>query len=221
MLQNTYLEDEKMAECDICKKELNIEFFYYEHKGKYYCKKHYIEVTERDKKKQKKEGHIKDANKAILEAYNKKPRKFIIDLIKDWKPRNCKKETDYTNSLKEFLDKELPPVDIYVGKESGLEHSRLDLVVSKKKTSTGVYRDFAIELKYNLHKSIDFDSLKGQIHTYVSAKFKHIIILLIGKTTAELETELNNYNKEILNHYSSPLRYSNLSLDTIDVIKKK
>ena len=207
-----------MAECCKCKEEVSrFTSLYTTHNGKIYCRKHYNEVTAKDMEKKKKEKHDRDAKRAILDAYDTNARNFIIDLIKDWKPRNCKSEPDYTKSLKEFLDKELTPVDIYVSKEPGLGRSRLDLVVSKKKP----YLDFAIELKYNLQDPPKFDRLKGQIHTYVSAKFKHIIILLIGKTGTELETELTKYNKEMLYHYSSSLRYSSSSLKTIDVIKKK
>ena len=202
-----------MAECCKCKEEVSrFTSLYTTHNGKIYCRKHYNEVTAKDMEKKKKEKHDRDAKRAILDAYDTNARNFIIDLIKDWKPRNCKKETDYTKSLKKFLDRELSPVDIYVGKESGLESSRLDLVVSKKKP----YREFAIELKYNLHKSTDFDRLKGQIHTYIAARFKHIIIWLVGNTTHKLDTELNKYNKEMLAHYRTYF-----GLDTIDVVKKK
>lgn len=203
-----------MAECYKCKKELSrISVYYYNHKGKNYCRACYYKVTEKDMEKQKKEKHIKDAKKAILRAYDEDAGEFIIDLIKQWKPRGCKKETDYTKSLKKYLDNELSPIDIYVGKESGLDSSRLDLVVGKKKP----YREFAIELKKDLNSSSNFDRLKGQIHTYIVGKFENIVILLIGKTESKLETELKKYNEEMLDNYCS--RYS--SLDTIDVIKKK
>ena len=204
-----------MAQCVKCKKEVSrFTTYNYTHKGKIYCRDCYYKVTAKDKEKQKKEGHIKDAKMAVLKEYNYNARGLIIDLIKTWKPRNCKSETDYTKSLKAFLDRELTPVDIYVGKESGLDSSRLDLVVGKKKP----YREFAIELKRDLNKSPNFDRLKGQIHTYIVGKFKHIIILLIGKTEPKLETELKKYNKDMLACFSSS--YSS-SLKTIDVIKKK
>jgi len=206
-----------MAKCCKCDKELD-GFSKYKYKigRKFYCKEHYLKATEKELAEQKKEKHERDRSNAILRAYDKNARKLIIDLIKEWKPRGCKSETDYTKSLKKFLDRELSPVEIYVGKESsgGLDSSRLDLVVGKKKP----YRDFAIELKKDLKSSSNFDRLKGQIHTYIVAKFKHIIILLIGKTEEKLKTELKNYKKEMLKHYYSISKYG---LDSIDVIYKK
>jgi len=213
VLRNSELKGRKMAQCVKCKKELSY-FSKVEYNGKIYCSNCRDKVVAKDDEKKKKEKHIKDAKKAVLREYDFDSRKFIIHLIKTWMPRGCKGETDYTRSLKQFLDKELTPVDIYVGKESGLDSSRLDLVVGKKKP----YREFAIELKLNLNKSPNFDRLKGQIHTYIVGKFKHVIILLIGKTEPRLETELKKYNKDMLSHYSSSYPSS---LKTIDVIKKR
>ena len=87
--------------------------------------------------------------------------------------------------------------------------SRVDIVIGRKKPS---YRDFAIELKKDL-KSSEFDRLKGQIHTYTTADFDHILIILVGKTEARLETELKKYFKDIKKCYGS--------LKTIEMIKKK
>ena len=117
-----------MAQCAKCKKEVGRYFTYnLAYKGKIYCRDCYSKVIAKDKEKQKKERHIKDANMAILKEYNFKPRELIIYLIKTWIPRNSNIETDYTKSLKTFLDRELTPVDIYVGKESGLDLSLIHI----------------------------------------------------------------------------------------------
>lgn len=199
-----------MAKCSKCKKELKF-YSQFQYKGKIYCNKCHKKVLAKDKINKKKQKHIKDAKKAVKYEYDYNKRKLVLDRINSWKPKSCRSETSYKNSLKKHLDKELSADEIYVGNEHGLGISRLDLVVGKNKP----YRDIAIEIKYKLKDSSDFDRLKGQIHTYIIEKFKHLIIVLTGKTALKLETELKKYIKEMIRFYKSPLGFN-----SIDIIKK-
>lgn len=201
-----------MAKCAKCKKSCILTYLHTD--GKRYCSKCYDTTLAKEKKEKKKQKEIKSAKKAMDLAYYRDKRKLVVHLINSWKPKNCTAEGQYQISLKKYLEKELTSDDIYVGTEHGLGMSRLDLVVGKKKP----YRDIAIEIKYNLNNSSHFDRLKGQIHTYVTAKFKHIIILLAGKTESKLETELKKYFKEMEQHYR-PIH--GFGFSSIELIKKK
>jgi len=198
-----------MAKCSGCKKSHLITYPHTD--GKKYCRKCYDKVLAKEKKEKKKQKDIKAAKKAVSSAYYYDKKKLLDHLIESWKPRNCKTEAQYTRSLKKHLENEFTPDDIYISSESGLQMSRVDIVIGRKKS----YRDFAIELKKDL-KSSEFDRLKGQIHTYTTADFNHILIILVGKTEARLETELKKYFKDIKKCY----RYS-YDLKTIEMIKKK
>ena len=199
-----------MPKCSKCKNKYILTYTHTD--GKRYCSKCYNKVLAIEKKEKKKQKEIKSTKKAVDLAYYRNKKKLILHLINSWKPKNCKKEVQYKNSLKKYLDKELLADEIYVGDEHGLGMSRLDLVVGNKKP----YRDFAIEIKYNLQDPSQFDRLKGQIHTYIAAKFKHIIIVLAGKTATKIETELKKYFIEMKNCYRSLTGFN-----SIDLVKKK
>jgi hypothetical protein len=205
-----------MAVCSKCKKSLNV-LTRYENKGKYYCIECYNKILKKEKKQKRKIKDEKDAKSSILRAYKYDKIGHVRHLIKQWKPRGCKNHEDYKNSLKNYLDKELSPDEIYIAKETGLDSSRLDLAIGIKKP----YKDIAIEIKFNLKKSPEFDRLKGQIHTYVVSKFQYIIIILTGTTEPKYKTELKKYNKEIEKHYATALSSSvSSAFSSIVIIEK-
>ncbi|MFX1298457.1 MAG: hypothetical protein ACFFD2_26825, partial [Promethearchaeota archaeon] len=91
---------------------------------------------------------------------------------------------------------DLFPEDVLVTTEHGLGTSRLDIAMGR--------RDVAIEIKRNLNAS-EFDRTKGQIHTYVKARFRNVIVVLIGHTEESIKRELKQYSKEVYRNYGIPV----------------
>lgn len=195
-----------MAKCVKCKKSCIITYPHTD--GKRYCNKCYDKILAKERTERKKQKEIKSAKKTIETTYYRDKRKLTLHLLNNWKPKNCKTEAQYKNSLKKYLDKELFSDKIYVSTEHGLAISRVDLVVGQ----ANPYRDIAIEIKFNLKDSSQFDRLKGQIHTYVTAKFKHIFIVLTGKTEPKFETELNKYFNQMRKYYRSISGFNSIHL---------
>jgi hypothetical protein len=79
----------------------------------------------------------------------------LRDLIGKWKPRSCKSEKDYENSLYEFLHKELG--DTQITKQYARGRIRADIVISEK---------VIIELKTNLDSTGKYQRLIGQLAAY-------------------------------------------------------
>lgn len=210
MLQNTDKGGKSMVKCCKCKKNLTI-FTKFEHNGKIYCSSCEDKLLANEKKQKQKERDKKAELKAVGNAYYRNKKKFLKHLITNWKPRGCKTETQYTKSLREYLQNNLTPDDIYVSSEHGLSMSRVDVVIGQKKP----YRDFAIELKKDFIDSSEFDRLKGQIHTYVTSGFENVIVLNVGKIKPKLETELKHYFKDMEDNY-----YRSSNFNSIELIKK-
>lgn len=129
-----------MAVCCKCKHQFKFYETKYQHNGKIYCSECYNKQLAKEKKLKRKKKNEQDAKKTVLKAYKKDSLKLIKHFITQWKPEKFSREIQYTSSLKKYLDAELSHDDIYVGKEPGIDSSRLDLVTGIDKP----YRDVAI-----------------------------------------------------------------------------
>lgn len=124
-----------------------------------------------------------------------------IEKLKDWKPKKCKTEKDYENSLYNYLHKKLG--DNKITKQPVLERSHANLMIDG---------DIIVKLKHNLNTTTQYQQLKRQLAEYKKAKlryesgsrtisdwgvgWKNGIILLIGKTDKNIKKELNEFLKK-------------------------
>ncbi|GAH19881.1 unnamed protein product, partial [marine sediment metagenome] len=75
-------------------------------------------------------------------GFNLNPVGTVMDIINKWKPGKCKTEKDYEKSLYNFLEKQLP--DIEIVKQFGIGRTKVDIAVARK---------VFIEIKYNLNST--------------------------------------------------------------------
>ncbi len=108
----------------------------------------------------------------------------IENLIKEWRPRSCKTEKDYEESLYNYLEKQLEGKEIT--KQYGMGRSRVDLAVNKK-----VY----IELKKDLKNTGQLQRLIGQLEIY-SKDLSNIIIVICGDVDNNLLKQLIDQKKK-------------------------
>ena len=112
-----------------------------------------------------------------------------VDIIKEWKPRDCKSEKDYEKALCRKLEKHFPGIEIIP--QYSKNGVRGDIVVGGK---------VLIEIKYNL-KSIT--TLIGQLMRYKQKWPGRVLVLLTGDTKPSLIKELNEFiEKEGLTDWS-------------------
>lgn len=106
----------------------------------------------------------------------------VIDVIKKWKPRDCKTEKDLENSLVRKLKKHFPGLDVTPQYErNGI---RGDIVVGDK---------VLIEIKYNLKST---PTLIGQLMRYEQKWPGRVLVLLTGDTKPSLIKELEEFVQE-------------------------
>ena len=105
----------------------------------------------------------------------------LTSLFSKWRPRNCKTEKAYENSLNSFLHKELE--DHQITKQYGIGRSRADLVIDDR---------LLIEIKYNLNTSAKYQRLLGQLAEYKEWDGR-VVLLLVGKTDPNLRKQLTSY----------------------------
>jgi len=110
--------------------------------------------------------------------------KFVISKIEKWRPRNCKSEKDYENSLYKFLHDELG--DFQITKQYAKGRIRADLVIGEK---------VIVELKYNLNTTAKYQKLIGQLAEYKDWDGR-TILLLTGETDINLRKQIGMYLKK-------------------------
>lgn len=105
----------------------------------------------------------------------------VADLIEKWRPRRCKTEKDYENSLYEYLHRELGGVQ--VTKQFAKGRIRADLAVAER---------VIIEIKHNLNATAKYQHLIGQLEDYQNWD-GYVVIVLIGKADPNLRKQLGEY----------------------------
>ena len=98
------------------------------------------------------------------------PESMVGKLIKDWKPRGCKTEKDFENSLYRYFEKNLSQS---ATKQYGLGRVKADITFGK---------DVAIELKKDFKTTAQYQRLIGQIEIY-KREFESVFVVLCGKKT--------------------------------------
>lgn len=105
----------------------------------------------------------------------------LTSLFSKWRPRNCKTEKDYENSLYSFLHRELE--DHQITKQYGIGRVHADLAIDDK---------LIIEIKYNLNTSAKYQRILGQLAEYKEWGGR-VVLLLVGKTDPNLRKQLTSY----------------------------
>ncbi len=108
----------------------------------------------------------------------------IENLIKEWKPRGCKTEKDYEESLYNYLEKQLEGKEIT--KQYGVGRVKVDLAVNKK---------VFIELKNDLKNTGQLQRLIGQLELYAK-DLNNIIIVICGDVDKNLLKQLIDQKKK-------------------------
>ena len=113
------------------------------------------------------------------------PTGAVVKLIKEWEPKTLKTETQYEKSLYDYLHDNLEAIQ--VTKQYAKGRIRADIVVND---------NVIIEMKNNLDTTGKLQRLVGQLDTYKKWD-GDIIILLCGKTEANIKKELKKTVKEL------------------------
>jgi hypothetical protein len=103
----------------------------------------------------------------------------VKSLIKSWRPRGCRSEIAYRNSLYRHFEKHFkkPPT-----KEYGRGRSRVDIAFGRK---------IAIELKYNLTTTGKRQRLVGQLVDELRGKFGTVFVVVCGDVDKQIFADLN------------------------------
>lgn len=109
----------------------------------------------------------------------------IIDIIKKWRPRGCKTEKDYENSLSSKLHENFPSFQIT--KQYAKGRIRADLLIDEK---------VIVEIKHNLYSTAEYLRLIGQLIVYRHDWSGRVLLLLTGKTDPSLVKDLERIIKK-------------------------
>ncbi len=104
----------------------------------------------------------------------------VLDLIKKWKPRNCKTHKQYQNSLYQYLDQRLKKVN--VTKEYGDGRIRGDIALDRK---------LMVEIKVNFDTTAKFQRAIGQIEGYIENNWA-VIVVICGRRDKNLVKQLRD-----------------------------
>jgi len=113
-----------------------------------------------------------------------KPR-YTIAAIKKWRPRGCKTEKEYIESLYRHLRKHLPPNSLIV--KQNTEKATTDLVLDG---------EVVIKIKHNLNTTPKYQRLLDELREYENRE-GYIILILIGQTYSYFENKLNKHLEDI------------------------
>ena len=109
----------------------------------------------------------------------------IVDVIKKWRPRGCKTEKDYENSLSSKLRENFPGFQIT--KQYAKGRIRADLLIDDK---------VIVEIKHNLYSTAEYLRLIGQLIVYNHDWPGRVLLLLTGKPDPSLVKDLERIIKK-------------------------
>ena len=115
----------------------------------------------------------------------------ISELLRKWKPAECKSEKDFEFSLYDFLHKKLEDTQITKQYARGRIHA--DIAIADKTI---------IELKTNLDSTGKYQRLIGQLAEYETWEGS-VFIILTGETDKNLLKSLKSYIEKLNEKFSS------------------
>ena len=107
----------------------------------------------------------------------------VCEVIESWRPRECKTEKDYENSLVKKLEKEL--VNQRIQQQYGSGRQRVDIMVHGK---------VPIEIKKDLKSTATLQRTIGQLNQYLK-DWSAIILVLCGDVSGDLFKDLKKYGE--------------------------
>tara|TARA_B100000886_G_scaffold66812_1_gene41956 strand:- start:784 stop:1281 length:498 start_codon:yes stop_codon:yes gene_type:complete len=128
--------------------------------------------------------------------YQKNSKKFIIKILKNWKPRGCKSEKQYETKLMSKFKKEFDDL-------KSEEHKGSRLVLKGQGDGRNIYDividdKYFIELKYNLDSTGKMDRLIGQLDRYLKKiNSEDFFLILCGKTEDNLLDRIKEKCEEL------------------------
>jgi hypothetical protein len=125
-------------------------------------------------------------------------------VIRSWRPRGCKTEKDYRESLKLKLQKELGNQKIQPDYGRGSQH--IDIVVDGK---------VPIEIRKDLKSTGSLKRTIGQLDRDLK-DWKGVFLVLCGEIRPDLVTSLKQYAKKQTGGLSYPFSY-----EKVEIIVKK
>ena len=116
-------------------------------------------------------------------SFTLEPFGRVCEVIESWRPRGCKTEKDYENSLVKKLRKEL--VNQTTQQQYGSARQKVDIMVHDK---------VPIEIKKDLNSTAKLQRAKGQLDGYLKV-WERVILVVCGDTPADLFNDLKKYAK--------------------------
>lgn len=108
----------------------------------------------------------------------------IENFIKEWKPKDCKTEKDYEESLHDYLEKRLEGKNIT--RQYGVGRAKVDLAIDKK---------VFVELKKDLKNTVQLQRLIGQLELYAK-DLDNMIVVITGEVDRDLFKQLIDKKKD-------------------------
>lgn len=106
----------------------------------------------------------------------------VVEAIELWEPGPCFTEARCRESLFLFLQRCFRRKDL--GKEVQVNRGRADIMITLKGAFGTTGAPVAIELKYDLLSTSEYNRLLGQISEYIRAKVE-LVVVLCGRTKQE------------------------------------
>ena len=128
--------------------------------------------------------------------YQKYGKKFIIKILKNWKPRGCKSEKQYETKLMSKFKKEFDDL-------KSEDHRGSRLVLNGQGDGRKIYDividdKYFIELKYNLDSTGKMDRLIGQLDRYLEKiNNEDFFLILCGKTEDNLLDRIKKKSEDL------------------------
>jgi hypothetical protein len=110
--------------------------------------------------------------------------KALTAVLEKWRPRNCKTEKDFENSLYLLLHRELE--NHQITKQPAQGRFKADLLIDDS---------LILELKHNLNTTAKYQRLQGQLSEYKKWEGQ-VVLLLIGETDPNLKKQLLSFLKD-------------------------
>ncbi|MCF7805117.1 MAG: hypothetical protein K9N46_04535 [Candidatus Marinimicrobia bacterium] len=131
-------------------------------------------------------GRITKEDPTPKKELRKKGVEYLIKLIREWRPVDCKSESDYHIASHNYLLGRFTDENTLIETEYGIGKSRIDIVIDEK---------YGIELKANLKSENEIKRLGGQVQA-IKKHLKGGLLVICGETTEDIFKRLKKEHRE-------------------------